>query len=124
MASPLTPAPLPFLPALPPSQFGGDSYGVSNELWSLRGVVDGDGEAQPQWTQLTLEGPAPAPRCVRPWREWAGHAMPLPLYTSFALLLCWQKCGGLGQPEYSLQGSSAFKLGSAGGWHLGLAAVC
>ncbi len=33
--------------------------GVTNELWSLRGL---DGEGPPQWTQLQLEGPAPAPR--------------------------------------------------------------
>lgn len=36
--------------------------GVTNELWSLRGLVEGEGEAPPQWTQLQLEGPAPAPR--------------------------------------------------------------
>lgn len=39
--------------------FGGDTYGVTNELWSLRGL---EGEGPPQWAQLTLEGPAPAPR--------------------------------------------------------------
>eukprot|EP00887_Chlorella_sp_A99_P006672 scaffold3.g6672.t1 len=58
--------------------FGGDSYGVNGELWSLRGVQDGDGP--PAWTQLHLEGPAPAPRrghavaggpisCLRPSRR-------------------------------------------------------
>lgn len=35
------------------------SAGVTNELWSLRGL---EGEGPAQWTQLQLEGPAPAPR--------------------------------------------------------------
>lgn len=33
--------------------------GVTNELWSLRGL---EGEGPAQWTQLQLEGPAPTPR--------------------------------------------------------------
>ncbi|KAL4458993.1 hypothetical protein ABPG75_013858 [Micractinium tetrahymenae] len=39
--------------------FGGDAYGVTNELWSLRGL---EGKEPAQWTQLQLEGPPPAPR--------------------------------------------------------------
>ncbi|KAL4431596.1 hypothetical protein ABPG77_001438 [Micractinium sp. CCAP 211/92] len=39
--------------------FGGDAYGVTNELWSLRGL---DGSEPAQWTPLQLEGPPPAPR--------------------------------------------------------------
>ncbi|KAI3436230.1 hypothetical protein D9Q98_002284 [Chlorella vulgaris] len=39
--------------------FGGDTYGVTNELWSLR---DLEGSGSATWTQLQLEGPAPPPR--------------------------------------------------------------
>jgi hypothetical protein len=57
----------------PVLQFGGDSYGVSNELWSLRGLVESgsdsagagagaEGASDPQWTLLQLDGPAPPPR--------------------------------------------------------------
>ncbi|KAI7835438.1 hypothetical protein COHA_010667 [Chlorella ohadii] len=55
--------------------FGGDTYGVTNELWSLRGL---DGEGPAQWTQLQLEGPAPAPRrghavaATGPWVVFVG----------------------------------------------------
>ena len=40
--------------------FGGDAYGPTAELWSLRGLAEGEGP--PQWTQLSLQGPQPAPR--------------------------------------------------------------
>lgn len=40
--------------------FGGDLLGVSNELWSLRGL---DGKSSVQWTLLQLDGGSvPAPR--------------------------------------------------------------
>ncbi|KAG7669580.1 hypothetical protein Ndes2526B_g05921 [Nannochloris sp. 'desiccata'] len=56
--------------------FGGDivTVGPSNDLWSLRGVIGDESasrvdftihapaSATPQWTQLQLPGPAPAPR--------------------------------------------------------------
>lgn len=55
-ASPLSLSPGPPLPFL---QFGGDTYGINNELWSLRGVLEGgDGGAEaapaPQWTLLQV----------------------------------------------------------------------
>lgn len=40
--------------------FGGDAYGPTAELWSLRGLAEGEGPRQ--WTQLSLQGPQPAPR--------------------------------------------------------------
>ncbi|PRW60075.1 rab9 effector with kelch motifs [Chlorella sorokiniana] len=55
--------------------FGGDTYGVTNELWSLRGL---EGEGPAHWTQLQLEGPAPAPRrghavaATGPWVVFVG----------------------------------------------------
>jgi len=57
--------------------FGGDiiNVGPSNDLWSLRGVIGDESASKvdstipgspvsssPQWTQLQLPGPAPAPR--------------------------------------------------------------
>lgn len=50
----LSPAtPLPFV------QFGGDTYGINNELWSLRGVLEGgeggtEAGPAPQWTLLQV----------------------------------------------------------------------
>jgi len=43
--------------------FGGDAYGATNELWSLRGVLGETGQGKAiQWTQLQLDGAVPAPR--------------------------------------------------------------
>ena len=56
-------APPPFLHPSHPHSCSPSSLpappGVTNELWSLRGL---DGDAPAQWTQLQLEGPAPPPR--------------------------------------------------------------
>lgn len=42
--------------------FAGDTSGVNNELWSLRGLQQDGEQGLPAWTQLLLEGPQPPPR--------------------------------------------------------------
>jgi Galactose oxidase, central domain len=66
--------------------FGGDivSVGPSNDLWSLRGVIndnvnsntDSSAATTPQWTQLQLPGAVPAPRrgqAAAPAGPWGGY---------------------------------------------------